>query len=103
MERKNLHSGYIDHHTHRLDQLDHAQKERALFDDVAKELTNAAQILILGPGVAKYHFQTHLIEQYPALAKKVVGCETVDHPTDPQIAEFAQKFFKIGSRSTQSA
>ena len=35
----------------------------------------------------------YLAEHHPALSKKVAACETVDHPSDPQIAAFAKKFF----------
>ena len=96
MERKNLSSSHPEHHTHREDRMDDDQHERKFFGEVARELAAAAQILILGPGVAKHHFQNHLAEHVPALAKKVAGCETVDHPSDAQIAALARRFFRLG-------
>jgi stalled ribosome rescue protein Dom34 len=91
VEQKHLHANYADHHTHQFDQLDRNRIENRFFAQVGSELTGAARILILGPGVEKKHFQSYLVEHLPALAKNVTGCETVDHPTDPQIAAFARK------------
>lgn len=93
MERTVLHAQNSEHHTHALESVDHQRQERSFFKDVVGRLAEAARILILGPGVAKHHFQTYLMEQFPAVAKRVVGCETVDHPTDPQIAALAKRFF----------
>ena len=95
MERRNLEASHTDHHTHRSDNLDRQQHERAFFVHLAEALKDASQLLILGPGVVKHHFQSFLIEHCPVLAKRVVGCETVDHPTDPQIAALARKFFNV--------
>ena len=93
MERKNLQARHTDHHTHRQDSLDDKQHEHSFFSDLSSQISEAAKVLILGPGVAKHHFQNYLIEHQPGLAKKVVGCETVDHPTDPEIAAYAKRFF----------
>jgi stalled ribosome rescue protein Dom34 len=95
MERKNIAARHQDHHTHRLDHLDLKQQEKAFFSDTAAQLSDAKRVLILGPGAAKQHFQNYLVENQPALGKKIVGCETVDHPTDAQIAALARKFFNV--------
>lgn len=75
--------------------LQSSHQERAFFSEAATHLKDASRVLILGPGVAKHHFQNYLLEHEPLLAKKVVGCETVDEPTDPQIAAFARKLFNM--------
>jgi stalled ribosome rescue protein Dom34 len=93
MERKNLGTGAPDHHTHAWGNEDNEHLEKKLFQEVAYELSSADQILILGPGVAKHHFQNFLNEHHPLLAKKMIGCETVDHPSDPQIAAYVSKYF----------
>src|SRR5689334_9759493 len=95
MERKILKSHYHDHHTHRLDSRDFEQMEKKPFQEAAEILSQEGQILILGPGVVKHHFLNYLNEHYPVLSKKVVGCESVDHPTDSQIAAQALKYFKV--------
>lgn len=96
LEMTKLHSGYTDHHTHRRDGDDAHRTERQLFLKVVESLghTDIHQILILGPGLAKHQFRTFLSEHHPFLARKVVGCESSDHPTDAQIASLGRKYFK---------
>lgn len=93
MQRTQLDSTHVDHHTHRRDAVEVAKQERHFFASVAGHLEDATKILILGPGMAKHHFQTYLTEQDPGVAKKIAGCETVDHPTDAQVAAAARRFF----------
>ncbi len=93
MERVTVHSGHADHHTHRMDGLDRGRQERRFYGDVADRLDSDCKILLLGPGVAKHHFMNYLHENCPALSKNIVGCETVDHPSDAQIATMAKRFF----------
>lgn len=95
MERKSIRAKHVEHHTHSIEEIDRARFARAFFTEVAKDLEGASSILILGPGLAKHQFQTHLVEHHPMLAKRIAGCETVDHPTDAQIAAMAQTFFKL--------
>lgn len=86
MERKYWQAGH---------QVNQKKQEQALFSEISGHLSQALRILILGPGVAKNHFKDYLIKHLPAVNKKVVKCETVDHPTDSQIAALVQKFFKM--------
>jgi len=96
MERVNLHDRHQDHHTHRLDQ---DEKESPKFyDEVCSRILAAAKILILGPGVGKTHLKAHLEKKFPALGLKVVGCQSVDHPTDDQIASIAREYFHMGAK-----
>lgn len=79
------------HHTHRLEG---DEKESGKFyHEVAQQLVDADMILVMGPGVAKHHFRTHLMEHHPNLSRRVVGVETVDHPTEPQLAACASRYF----------
>ena len=83
-----------EHHKHANDQAEHQRLEKNLFEQFTGKLGTAEQILILGPGNAKQHLQKFLQNHNAAFAKKIVGCEAMDHPTDPQIIEYARKFFK---------
>jgi hypothetical protein len=66
-----------------------------LYHDTAKALTGAGEILVLGHGTAKDQFVHHLQEhKHTDLAKKVIGVETVDKPTDKQILDLGRRFFK---------
>jgi len=75
--------------------LDHIKRNSVFFNEIAHELHAADQILILGPGVAKHHFQTYLVEQHPELARRIVGCSSLEHPTELQVKDLAQRFFKL--------
>lgn len=97
MERRQLHARHPGHHAHPLDEIDRKRQEKQFFSQVGSEITGANKLLILGPGVAKHHFYNFLMEQMPALGKSVIGCETVDHPTDAQIAEMARKLFQFST------
>jgi stalled ribosome rescue protein Dom34 len=94
-ERKSVTAKHASHHTHREENLDHQKQECQLFLKVVDQLKDMDKLLILGPGVAKYHLQVYLMEHFPALARKIVGCETTDHPSDAQIAAYARKYFEL--------
>jgi len=94
MERLNLHGRHQDHHTHRRDQ---DEKESPKFyAEVCDKISSATKILILGPGIGKTHLKAYIEKHLPILGKKVVGCKTVNHPTDDQIAAEAREFFHMG-------
>ena len=62
-------------------------------DEVAAVLSPSEQILIVGPGQEKLSFMKHLTKSHAELADKVVSVETVDHPNDGQLLEYARKYF----------
>jgi len=66
----------------------------AFFHEVAGELTGAKEILILGNGTAKDEFKHHLDDHHAAVAAVVVGVETIDQPSDPQLLTLAKSRFK---------
>lgn len=72
----------------------HHPEAEKLFKDLAHALHGATEILLLGPGEAKVHFKTYLGKHDHPLAEKIVGIQTVDHPTANQVLELARKFFK---------
>ncbi len=71
----------------------HHPEAIALFKDLLHVFRDASEVLLMGPGEAKVQFQKYLKDHEANAAKKVVGVETVDHPTDGQIREIANKFF----------
>lgn len=95
VETSHLKSKHQDHHHHHPDHLDQQRQEHAFFAEAAGKITDASRVLILGPGGAKDHFHKYLVEHHAEMAKRVAGCETVDHPSDPQIAAHARKFFDL--------
>ena len=62
-------------------------------DEIAAALLSSKEILIVGPGQEKLAFIKHLNKSHAETADKVVSVETVDHPSDAQLLEYARKYF----------
>jgi stalled ribosome rescue protein Dom34 len=62
------------------------------YDKVIASLRDARSILILGPGEAKHEVEKRLRDE--GLGKAIVGVETADKMTDPQIAASARQRFR---------
>jgi len=68
------------------------------FHDLSGALDSAGEVLILGPSTAKLQFLKYVHAHDAKLADRIVGVETVDHPTAPQIAAFARRYFHAANR-----
>ena len=73
------------------------------YRELALALADANEILIVGPSTAKLHFLNHVHHHARALLPRIVGIETVDHPTDGQLVAYAKHYFKTGGRSLEGA
>jgi stalled ribosome rescue protein Dom34 len=71
---------------------------KRFFHDVAQALNGTDEVLVVGPSTAKLDFFRYVHEHDRALEPKIVGIETVDHPTDGQLIAYAKKYFKLGER-----
>ena len=60
---------------------------------VIQAVNDSKEILILGPGSAKLELIKHAHQHDAKVAEKIVGVETVDHPSDKEILAHARKFF----------
>ncbi len=67
--------------------------DTAFFNEIAANLAENAEILLLGPGAAKLELLRHVQRHQSALEAKILGVETVDHPSDGQIVAYARKYF----------
>jgi stalled ribosome rescue protein Dom34 len=95
VEEKSMARHEIRHHTGNEKDNNNRKNPEKFFRLVAERLGDAHEILLIGPGLAKTHFREHLDTHHlKDIGKKVVGLETVDHPTDGQIVALAKKFFK---------
>ena len=87
------------HHVHRHPKSqetktrNHPHDEQHFFNDVLATLPGEDGILLMGPSVTKLHFLRYPQEHAPALAARVVGIETADHPTDRQVAAHVRHYF----------
>jgi stalled ribosome rescue protein Dom34 len=86
-QHQRVHSRKSAHGGHR------AQADHHFFDDVAKALEGAHEILLIGPAQTKQEFAVYLREKYPALGKAIVAVESADHPTDAQVLDYARRHF----------
>ncbi len=52
-----------------------------------------ARFLLVGPAQAKLRLKSHIDREHPRLSKKIVGVETMDKATIPQIVAFGRQFY----------
>jgi stalled ribosome rescue protein Dom34 len=71
-----------------------APEDHHFFHQVISAVSNVHEILVIGPGSAKGELLKHAAMHDPAMAKKIVSVETVDHPSDAQVLAYAKKYFK---------
>jgi stalled ribosome rescue protein Dom34 len=80
----------------------HLQRDPAaaeqFYHRVAEALASGGEVLVVGPGSAKLAFLKHVHKHDHALAEKIVGVETVDHPTDKQLVSYIRKYFHAEDR-----
>ena len=81
----------------------HAHEDKELMQKVADAISDAGEILIIGPAAAKTELAKYLREQHPKIGARIVGVAAADHPTDPEIVAYAKKHFKIGTLRAASA
>jgi stalled ribosome rescue protein Dom34 len=77
---------------------EHPDDAKRFFHEVARSLDGTDGILIVGPSTAKLEFSRYLHKHEVALEARVVGIETVDHPSDGQIVAYAKKYFQRSDR-----
>lgn len=68
-------------------------EEQGYYHAVVDALQGAQEILVVGPAQAKLQLIKHIHAHDHGLIDKVVGVETVDHPTDGQLIAYARKYF----------
>lgn len=73
----------------------HPDDAKRFFHEVAGSLADVERLLVVGPSTAKLAFIRYLHTHDAALESRVVGIETVDHPTDPQLAAYARSYFDL--------
>jgi stalled ribosome rescue protein Dom34 len=73
---------------------DHPEDAKRFFHEVARSLEGSDEILVVGPSTAKLEFLKYVHAHDHAVGSKIVGIETVDHPTDGQLVAYAKTYFK---------
>jgi stalled ribosome rescue protein Dom34 len=90
------------HHVKRHSEVtaEHAHPADALhfFQAVEKAIADVEEILIVGPGSAKLELIKHVHKHSRTLEPRIIGVETVDHPSDGQLRAFANTYFHAKDR-----
>jgi stalled ribosome rescue protein Dom34 len=73
-------------------------EDQHFYHEVVEAMSGAAEILIVGPGQAKLELIKHIHSHDHTVSNKVIGVETVDHPSDAQVVAFARKYFVAKDR-----
>jgi hypothetical protein len=79
--------------------------EHEFFAEVCDALTGIAEVLVTGPHTAQADFRHYVEKHRPEAARRIVGWQTVDHPTEGQLLALARKFFDkhdrmVGTKAT---
>lgn len=88
------HSGGSDHDK------DHPESTRRFFQEVAHSLADTDGIVVVGPASAKLEFIKYVHKHDHLMEPKLIGVETMDHPTDAQIVAYAKQYFNLPGRPT---
>ena len=81
------------HHTNTRQHGSNVRTEHEFFGEVCDSLQNFNEILVTGAHKAQADFRHYVDKHRAHLAPKIVGWETVDHPSEGQLAALARKFF----------
>ncbi len=73
--------------------------DQEFFEQVSEAIADAKAILITGPSSAKSEMAAHVARRHPDIAHRVVGVETIDHPSDGALIAVARLYFKAEDRS----
>ena len=76
----------------------HNQDLDRYYDDVIGQLGKPDAVLLVGPGEAKLQLKERL-SRSKALAERIVGIETADKLTDPQIVAKVKEHYGIARRA----
>jgi len=76
----------------------HAAEDPHYYDSIVAALSGVAEILIVGPANAKLELVKHVHKRHHNLVDRLVGVETLDHPSDGQLLKFAREYFVAADR-----
>lgn len=73
----------------------HVAADQDFLQRVVEAIADAGAVLVTGPANAKTELVKHIERHVPILSGKIVGVETVDHPTDGELVAHARTYFKV--------
>ena len=81
----------------------HVGLDKEFLAQVTNAVSDAGEILIIGPAGAKTELAKFIREKHPNIGDRIVAVQAADHPTDPEIVAFAKQYFKIGTARVTAA
>jgi stalled ribosome rescue protein Dom34 len=72
----------------------HAPEDVKFFDEIIVAVGDAQEVLVTGPGLLKNAFRQHADARHQAWSRRIMGVETLDHPSDGELLAFARKYFQ---------
>lgn len=73
-------------------------EDQQFYHEVAEALKGAQEVLIVGPANAKLNLIKHIHKHDAQMVDKLIGVESIDHPTDAQLVVYARKYFAAADR-----
>ncbi len=73
----------------------HTGPDKDFLAQVTEALSDAGEILIIGPAGAKTELARFIRAHSAAIGNRIVAVEAADHPTDRQIIAHAKQHFKM--------
>jgi len=67
--------------------------QHEFFGEVCEALAGIGEILVAGPRTGLDDFRHYADKHRPETARRIVGYETVDHPSEAQLVAQARKYF----------
>ncbi len=71
----------------------HSAEDTKFFDEIVAAAGDSPEVLLVGPGQAKVALRRYIDTHLPVFARRVVGVEALDHPSEGELLTFARKYF----------
>ena len=93
-DAEHVQSQKVKAHTHHTRQHGSAVRtEHEFFGHVCDALDGIPEVLVVGSHTAQADFRHYAEKHRPETARRIVGYETTDHPTENQLVALARKYF----------
>jgi stalled ribosome rescue protein Dom34 len=74
-------------------------EDQHFLEEVAKAVAGAEAILVVGPSSEKHEFVEHVQRVHPDMMVKVEGVQSVERPSDSELAAHARRFLEAADRA----
>ncbi len=94
------HSGGESHLHHRRGTVGsgHAAEDPDYYESIVAALRDVTEVLVVGPANAKLELVKHIHKRHHELVDRLMGVETLDHPSEGQLLKFAREYFLAADR-----